>query len=219
MIYDAVVVGAGPVGRSTGDWACRARHSSCAPGRIALPTRLSHAPSTLLLPAMPVLDRLGLLEPVRAAGAAIGGNGRVISPGGRGTGTRLPGRRWIGTQLQDYPGFVSSTNSWSLAVANSASRSSKGRAYAMSRPATASLGASSQPATAIQVSFGAGSLSAPTVIIQLSPGCSTSTFRYAGREGLAWPRLERAIRWQMRWGRCTGISPLLRDCATGAGQK
>ncbi len=82
MIYDAVVVGAGPAGCSTAIGLAERGIRVALLDKSRFP-RVKPCAEYANPEAMRVLDRLGLLEPVRAAGAAIFRGMRVISPGGR----------------------------------------------------------------------------------------------------------------------------------------
>ncbi|MGH9174779.1 MAG: NAD(P)/FAD-dependent oxidoreductase, partial [Vicinamibacterales bacterium] len=80
--YDAVVVGAGPAGTSTaiGLATCGVRVALLDKARFP---RVKPCAEYANPEAMRVLDRLGLLNDVRAAGAAVFRGMRVVSPGGR----------------------------------------------------------------------------------------------------------------------------------------
>lgn len=81
MIYDAVIVGAGPAGCSTAIGLAERGIRVALLDKSRFP-RVKPCAEYANPEAMRVLDRLGLLEPVRAAGAAVFRGMRVYSPGG-----------------------------------------------------------------------------------------------------------------------------------------
>ncbi|HEX5166430.1 MAG TPA: NAD(P)/FAD-dependent oxidoreductase [Thermomicrobiales bacterium] len=82
MIYDIVIAGGGPAGTSTAIGLAERGLRVALLDKARFP-RVKPCAEYVNPEAMRVLDRLGLLEPVRAAGAAVFRGMRVVSPGGQ----------------------------------------------------------------------------------------------------------------------------------------
>ena len=82
MIYDAVIVGAGPAGTSTAIGLAERGVRVALVDKARFP-RVKPCAEYINPEAMRVLNRLGLVECVQGAGAAVFRGMRVISPGGR----------------------------------------------------------------------------------------------------------------------------------------
>lgn len=82
MIYDAVVVGAGPAGTSAAIGLAERGVRVALVDKARFP-RVKPCAEYANPEAMRILDRLGLLDDIRASGAAVFRGMRVVSPGGR----------------------------------------------------------------------------------------------------------------------------------------